>query len=291
MSSRPILVIGASGAVGRPTIRHLVARGATIRALTSNKASAERLREAGVVETVEGDLRNSADLARALAGVGAVLFNSPRFIADETEIGRSAITLAREAGVERFVLNSVLHPELADLPHHVNKLRNQQCLIESGLDFAILQPAMFMQNLRVEWPRIQREGIYARPYSPDRPMALVDTDDLGEAAATVLLDPALIGGTYELCGPEPLTQAQMAAIIAEELGRPVSATRRDLAEWRNWAQANGWTPWAVETFAAMCTHYDRHGYAGGNPLVLEAILGRPATSYRDFVRRFLRDNV
>src|SRR6185437_8562212 len=47
-----IVVIGASGAVGIPTIRHLVKRGARLRALTSSEASAQRLQALGVAETV-----------------------------------------------------------------------------------------------------------------------------------------------------------------------------------------------------------------------------------------------
>ena len=79
----------------------------------------------------------------------------------------------------------------------------------------------------------------------------------------------------------------MAKVIAEEWGRPVRAEKRSIDEWKLWATANNWNPWAVEAYAKMCHHYDEHGYAGGNPLVLSAILGRPPGGYRAFVKRFL----
>ena len=52
-------------------------------------------------------------------------------------------------------------------------------------------------------------------------------------------------------------------------------------------QAQNWNPWAIEAYAKMCHHYDEHGYAGGNPLVLSAVLGRAPGGYRAFIKRFL----
>jgi hypothetical protein len=79
----------------------------------------------------------------------------------------------------------------------------------------------------------------------------------------------------------------MAAVIAQEWGKPVRAEKRSLDEWKAWAEANSWNPWAIEAYAKMCHHYDEHGYAGGNPLVLSAILGRAPGDYRAFIKRFL----
>jgi uncharacterized protein YbjT (DUF2867 family) len=176
---------------------------------------------------------------------------------------------------------------MRDMDHHFNKLVVEEALIDSGLAFTILQPAMFMQNIRLEWPGIRDRGVYLRPYSPDQRMAMIDTEDYGEAAARVLTEPGYRGGIFELAGPDQLTTGEMAKVIAEEWGRPVRAEKRSIDEWKLWATANNWNPWAVEAYAKMCHHYDEHGYAGGNPLVLSAILGRPPGGYRAFVKRFL----
>src|SRR5579862_9125747 len=50
-----ILIVGGSGAVGLPTLKHLVAHGAAVRVLTSRSTSAERLKKLGARETVIGD--------------------------------------------------------------------------------------------------------------------------------------------------------------------------------------------------------------------------------------------
>ena len=284
-----IVVIGASGAVGIPTIRHLVKRGARLRALTSSEASAQRLQALGVAETVVGDFRKDADVRRAIEGAASVLHVPPRFTEDEAAIGLWIVAAARAAGVGHIVFNSAFHPQMRKMDHHWSKLLVEEAVIESGLPFTILQPSMFMQNIRVEWPTIRERGVYLRPYSPHNKMSLIDTEDLGEAAAIVLTELKFRGATFELCSPDSLTTAEMAAILSESWGRPVRAEKRDLADWAAWAHGRGWAPWSIEAYRKMCRHYDEHGYPGGNPLVLSAILGRAPTGYRSFAQRFLAE--
>lgn len=281
-----IVIVGASGAVGTPTIRHLARMGASVRALTSNPRSAERLTGLGVSETVIGDFRSGADVARALAGAESVLLVSPRFTEDEAEIGIRAVEAAKAEGVGHFVYSSAFHPQMSRMDHHATKLRIEEAVIESGLAFTIVQPSMFMQNVRVEWREVVENGVYPRPYSPQRKMSVIDTEDLGEAIARVLTDPTLRGGTYELCSGDSVTHAEMAAIFSEVLGQEVTAQKRSLEDWRSWAAERGWAKWSIEAYARMCDHYDAHGYPGGNALALRAILGREPTGYRAFAARF-----
>jgi uncharacterized protein YbjT (DUF2867 family) len=284
-----ILIVGASGAVGVPTIRHLVKRGAEIRALTSSGKSAARLKSLGVAETLLGDYRSDGDVRRAVEGVDTVFHVQPRFTEDEAAVGLRVVAAARAARVGYFVFSSAFHAQMRAMDHHWAKLLVEEAVIESGMDFAVLQPAMFMQNIRVEWPAIRDRGVYPRPYSPDRKMRLIDTEDLGEAAARVLTEPRLRGGTYELAGPDALTHAEMAGVVGELLGRTVTAVKRDVEEWAGWARNNGWQPWSIEAYRKMCAHYDAHGYPGGNPVVLATILGRAPGTFRAFAQRFIAE--
>lgn len=284
-----ILIIGASGAVGIPAVRHLLKHGARVRALTSKAESAERLKRLGVHETILGDFRTTEDVERAVAGVDSVIQIPPRFTEDEAAIGLRAVAAAKAARVGHYVFVSAFHPQMRQMDHHWAKLLVEEAVIESGMPFTILQPAMFMQNIRVEWPAIRERGVYARPYSPERKMALVDTEDVGEAAAIVLTKPGYRGATFELASGESLTHAEMAAIISDEWGKPLRAVMRDPAEWSGWAREHGWKPWSIEAYLKMCRHYDAHGYPGGNALVLNTILGRPPGGFRSFLRRFLAE--
>jgi nucleoside-diphosphate-sugar epimerase len=154
--------------------------------------------------------------------------------------------------------------------------------------YTVVQPSMFMQNLRVEWPKIVTNGKYPRPYSPDSPMNMIDTDDLAEAMANILLDGKLWGGTYELCSSKTLSHNDMADIISQELGKPVKAVYRDIEDWKSWAVEKGWSKYAIRNYINMCTHYNEHGYKHGNDIVLKTILGRPITEYRAFIRKFIK---
>lgn len=284
-----ILIVGGSGAVGVPTIKNLVKRGAAVRALTSNEKSAERLKGLGVAETVIGDFRSDADVARAVDGATSVMHIPPRFTEDEAEIGIRVVEAAKAAGVGHFLFSSAYHPQMRQLDHHWTKLLVEEAVIESGMDFTILQPSMFMQNVRIEWAEVTENGVYPRPYSPDRKMATIDTNDLGEAAAIVLTDPGYRGATFELCSGSSLTHAEMAEILAGALGRPVRAEKRSLEKWDSWARERGWAEWSITAYKKMCNHYDAHGYPGGNPLVLRTILGREPTGYESFAARFVKE--
>src|SRR4051794_37009511 len=101
-----ILITGASGAVGMPAIRHLVKRGAKIRALTSKDSSAANLKAMGVAETVIGDLTSDADVKRAMQGAASVLHIPPRFREDEAQIGFRVLNAAKAENVGHFVFSS-----------------------------------------------------------------------------------------------------------------------------------------------------------------------------------------
>ena len=280
------LIIGASGAVGVPTIKHLVQRGEDLRALSSSEASAARLRELGVIEVIVGDYRSDGVVERAMEGVDSVCYVPARFKADEFDVGKRVVDASKGAGLAHFLFCSAFHPQLHELGHHWQKLQLEEYLVESDLLHTVVQPSMFMQNVRVEWNRIVEEGVYPRPYSPLSKMSVIDTDDLGEAIANIMTDQKFQGATYQLAGPGPISHAEMAAIISEEIGRPVEAVHRDLDDWTAWARGRGWTDYAIENYVAMCNHYDEHGFKYGNTVTLAALLGREPTDYRTFIRRF-----
>lgn len=282
-----ITMIGASGAVGKPTMAALVARGAAVRALTSSDASASALTDRGAAETVVGDLRQAADLERVMDGAGSVFFVMPRFQEDETEAGIRIVDQAKASGVGHFIYCSVFNPQLRHLDHHARKLVVEEHLIESGVPFTILRPAMFMQNLNMEWKDVVERGVYPRPYSPEREMAAIDTSDLGEAAANLILEERFHGGSFDLCG-DRLSHGRMAAILSDVMGRSVRAEKSSIDDWADAARGRGASDYFVSAYSKMCAHYDSHGLAGGSPVVLETVLGRPPANYRSFAQRFVR---
>ncbi len=280
----PVLVTGAGGKTGRAVIRRLVGAGVPVRAFVRRPRQREALEALGAGEIVDGDLRDREAVARAMRGAGAVYHICPNVHPDEIGIGRLAIDAAREAGLRRFVFHSVLHPQVEAMPHHWAKMRVEEGLFESGLDFTILQPAPYMQNVLASWRPIAEDGVYLVPYDPATRLAMVDLEDVAEAAARVLTETGHGGATYELCGPGLLDQHEIAAALGRALGRTVVARRVPLEEWSERARASGLGEHAIETLVAMFRYYELFGMAG-NPAALTWLLGRPPAALSDFARR------
>jgi uncharacterized protein YbjT (DUF2867 family) len=176
------------------------------------------------------------------------------------------------------------------MPHHWMKMRVEEVLLGSGLNFSILQPAPYMQNLQGQLSDILERGIYPVPYSANAPISLVDLEDVAEAAANVLTNPTNVGATYELAGPEILTPNQMAEILSRHLNRVVHATRISLEMWRQQAQTAGLGGYQLEILEKMFAYYDRNGL-WGNPLILKTLLGRQPTSFSEYVKRTIQSEL
>lgn len=285
-----ILLIGATGNMGMPIVRNLLKKEGEIRLLVHSEKSSAIIRPLGQMETFVGDFRNDSDLRKAMEGCSSVFHVVPPFTNDEAEIGYRMVENAHAAGVEHIVFNSVLHPQLRKMEHHAQKLLVEEAVIESGLDFNIVQPAMLMQNFQMIWETIREKGIYPVISSPDKKMALIDSEDVGEAVANILTDPALRNATFELAGPDVLTYKEMASIISEELKRPIKVIPLDDRGREELARTQNMSSYATQTFLKMAKYCDEHGFAGGNPLVLTSILKRSPNSFRYFVRRLIAED-
>lgn len=282
-----ILITGAGGKTGRTLIDALVQRGEVVRAFVRTESHAAQVLAAGAQHAVIGDLRDGPAVHQAAQGVRAIYHICPNMHPDEVAIGRNVIDAAQAATVERFVCHSVLHPQAEAMPHHWNKLRVEELIFASGLPFTILQPTAYMQNLLAGWRAIVEHGVHSVPYPPETRISLVDLQDVAAVAATVLVDAGHLGATYELAGTAPLMQTEIAALLSEELVRPVTAERIPLATWECNARAVGMEEYARETLLQMFRYYERFGLIG-NSNVLGWLLGRSPTSLREFMRRYNR---
>ncbi len=280
-----ILVTGASGKTGRAVVAALARAGASARALVHRHSQAAVLFAVGAREIIIADLLLPSDLRRAMKGARAVYHICPNVHPRELEIGRFVIAAAREAGVERVVLHSVLHPQTEKMSHHWNKLRVEEELIESGLNYTILQPAPYMQNLPANLRLAAGEWILRNPYPVTTRLSLLDLDDLGEAAAAVFTRPGHEWATYEIVGTLPLSQEEVAAMLSEVLGRPVRAEAEPVEEWDSRMRAAGMGDYPRAALKRMFDYYRRYGLAG-NPNVLRCLLGREPSTVPDFARRY-----
>jgi hypothetical protein len=190
--------------------------------------------------------------------------------------------------VQHFVYHSVLHPQIEAMPHHWLKMRVEEQLFESGLNCTILQPAAYMQNVLAQWEHVLEQGVYSVPYAVDTRLGMADLEDVAQAAAIVLTEPGHEGATYELAGAEALTQTEVAAVLSQQLGRPVRAEAEPVEMWEKRARESGLGDYQIKTLVKMFRYYERYGF-WGSPRVLTWLLGRPPTTFAAFAERVAQD--
>lgn len=279
-----ILITGAAGKTGQAITKALTTRNVPVRAFVYSTKHAKRVNKLGVADVVMGDMQEAAAYRQAVEGVSAIYHICPNMNPNEVSMAQTAVAAAQEAGVKQFVYHSVLHPQTEKMPHHWHKLRVEELLFESGLNVTILQPAAYMQNILGGWQTIITEGRYQVPYPVNTRLAMVDLEDVAEAAATVLTEPGHAGAVYELAGPDAPPQSDVAEIIADVLNQPVQAEQISLEQWRQNAAAAGLGGFQMDTLTKMFRYYEQYHFLG-NSNVLRWLLKREPTDFRTFVKR------
>ena len=284
-----ILVTGAAGKTGRAVTRALVSRGESVRAAVFRKDQRDEALGLGAREAVEGDLLDPAFLAKAVERVRSVYHICPNIHPQEVKIGRLLVAASLAAGVRHFVYHSVMHPQTEAMPHHWRKLRVEELLFEAGLATTIIQPAAYMQNILAIWDTIEEEDRYVFPYPAETRISMVDLEDVAEAVAIVMIDSGHDWATYELAGPQPLTQSEVCAQLSEKLERSIRAAPITIDRWKRSARSTDTSAYELDTLASMFNYYARYGFVG-NPNVLGWLLGRKPSSLADFLDRHISES-
>jgi uncharacterized protein YbjT (DUF2867 family) len=275
-----ILATGATGWVAQLVVPALVRAGHDVRAVVHDPAKASIPLSLGAQETVEADLRDPASLDAALDGVDGAFLITPAFAPDATELGVALVEAAQRSGVQKLVYSGVYHPSLG-LENHASTLPIESALYSSDLDFTVLQPAMFLQGLDGAWQQARSGGALAMPWSKNSRMTYVDYRDVAEVAALAFSDERLSYGTFELAAGGMIDRVRLAELFTAASGIPITAAD---------VPAGALPPSLPQGLRTMFAEYDRHGFHGGNSLVLSSILGHSPRSLEDYVTELARSN-
>lgn len=276
-----VLVVGAAGKFAGLVVPALRRRDVAVRALVRDEARAAVARALGATEIAIGDLRDAASLAEATRGVDGVFHIGPAFAADEAAMGVALVEAAQRSGVRKFVFSSVIQPTNIRLANHASKIAVEDALYSSRLEYTILHPANFMQNIGLAWASIRDDGCFAEPFPNDTRIARVDYRDVAETAAIALTQDRLAFATLELCAGM-YSRLDVVAALSEALGAPVAALQPGFDEWA----AHARLPYGeaqLQLLAKVMEHYQAYGL-GGNSLALRAALGREPRSLRAYVQ-------
>ncbi|QXG74436.1 NAD(P)H-binding protein [Modestobacter sp. L9-4] len=268
-----IVVTAAGGPTGTAVVRELRSRGEQVRAVVSRRGPRPELTALGA-QVVVAELTAPMAWSSVLAGTDALYLVWPAFDPDEADGAPALFAEARRAGVPRVVYHSVLRPQLRTLPHHAAKDRAEEALDGSGLrSWRVLQPCAYAENVDGQLAETRASGVLRSHWGLRTGQSLVDLRDVAAAAAVLLLEDGLDGGTFEAAGPEALTAPRLAELIGARLDREVVA--EDVVP-------GGEVP---TSYVARCRrtqhdHQRAHGFVG-SPRVLTALLGRPPRTYAE----------
>jgi len=277
MTRKTILAVGAAGQFAGLAVTALSQLGARVRGFVRDAQQGNEAQRLGAAEVVIGDLRDLRSVDAALAGVDSVFYIAPAFLPDEAEVGRHFVEAVVRSGARRIVFSSVIHPVLAELVNHAAKAPVEAAILDSGLEYALLHPALYFQNYARAWPAVVERGVLAEPWSAESRFSRVDYRDVADVAAIALLEDRLLCGTFELCADGKLSREEVAELIAEVTGSEIHAQRIDPDTLGD--DANAMRP--------MFAYYDHHGLVGSS-LILRAILGREPRTLRAYFEELAR---
>jgi uncharacterized protein YbjT (DUF2867 family) len=274
--ARPILIIGATGRVGRLVVDQLVSAGASVRALTRRPEVAEL---PTAVEVVRGDLTVPESLEAPLKNVETVFL---LWTAPPATVPAVIERLASRA--RRVVLLSSPHQTPHPFFQQPNPMARfhadlERQIAESGLASTIIRPGMFASNTQFWWGSMIRDGDVVRwPYGAAE-TAPIDERDVAAVAARALSDARYAGGDYVLTGPESLSQIEQVAIIGTELGRSIQFEELSPEEFRR-ETAGTWPASAVEML--MTAWQATIGHKAFLTSTVLDVLGSPPRTFRQW---------
>jgi uncharacterized protein YbjT (DUF2867 family) len=219
-SERIILVTGATGRQGGAVCRHLQKKGFKSRALVRdpNSSQVRQLMRKGE-EVFQGSLDDPDSLMRAMDGVYGVFSVQP-YSANEIEQGVAVVEEAKRQGVGHFVYSSVGSvDEETGIPHFESKIKVEEHLRSSGLQYTILRPVFFMENWRRGFGESIERGQLQQPLSPTATLQMIAVDDIGAFAALGFEHPdQWKNRTFSLAGEE-LSMQQIADAFSRVTAR------------------------------------------------------------------------
>lgn len=231
-----LLVVGATGTLGRQVARRALDEGYQVRCLVRSFKRAAFLKEWGA-ELVRGNLCDPETLPAAFDGVTAVIDAATARATDSLSIkqvdweGKLAlISAAKAAGVQRYIFFSILDAEkYPDVPLMEIKRCNEAVLAASGLNYTILRLAGFMQGLIGQYaiPILDNQAVWMT--GEVVPIAYMNTQDIAKFAIRALSVPETENKTFPVVGTRAWSGDEIVALCNRLAGKEAKIIRSPLS--------------------------------------------------------------
>lgn len=276
-----ILLTGVTGKTGGATADALLKKGVKFRALVRSVKKAAALKDQGV-ELVAGDVADHRSLERALEGITKALLvlpNTERQFELETQFTDAAV----KAKVKHLVKMSSMEATAgAKTPIPRMHYASEQHIQQSGLDWTLIKPNFFMQNLLGSAKTIREQGKILLPMGNGK-TGMADIRDIGAVTAEALTGTGHENKRYEITGPELLSFYDVADRFTAVLGRKIEYVPVPLPNFKEGLSRVLTSVWHVNAVAALLGEIAEGGLTGLTDTV-QQVLGRPPISLEQFIR-------
>jgi uncharacterized protein YbjT (DUF2867 family) len=277
--SKPVLVTGATGTIGRDVAKQLSGRGVSVRAGVRDQAKARKQFGADIA-LVPFDFENEKTFSKALEGVEKV-FLLPPLLSNQLQVMNAFVEAAERAGVRHIAKLSAIGIDDQTQPTAIKgHAANEKHIRESGLGFTFLRPNSFMQNFITYFP--PRNGTIYLPWG-DGTASFVDTRDIASVAAKALASDGHAGRIYTLTGPATLGIAEVALILSEVTGREFKYVDLPEAAARDGMLQAGMPQWQVELVMELHAVNKQNRWSAVTSDI-EKVTGTPPTDFAQFAR-------
>ncbi|MDQ1490990.1 MAG: hypothetical protein QOJ23_3504 [Actinomycetota bacterium] len=277
-----VIVTGASGKLGRMVAENLMDRLPPAElVLVSRHPEALRDLSARGADVRYGNFDEPHSLSDAFAGGDRMLLISTDAVGHRFTQHRAAIDAAVAAGVGHVVYTSHPHPGAGNPLGQVAEEHGEteEMLHDSGITWTVLRFGTFAElqvqpaALAVAAGKLVTNGGAGR-------IVPISRRDCAEAAAIVLTTSGHGGKTYEITGPESLSQSDLAAIYGEVSGRSVKVVPIGDKMLVMGLVLHG-TPRPVARAIADFGRAVREGFFDVVDPAFEGLCGRPPASLRE----------
>lgn len=254
-----VFVTGATGTIGRPLVARLVAEGFGVRALVRAQADAGDL-ASPTIEIVRGDMRDPADVSRAIAGCGLAFHLAvDRSSRDAILAGAANVAdAAARAGVARIVFTSstgiyrrVPHgrvdedtPTGPDPGYHTYQAEAERILLDRwsrGGSPVVIARVTSLGPGSPPWRGVfqavaggsfRMVGDGSNRYQP------IDVSDVVEGLLRCATVPGIEGRVYILAGAHPSSLREIIHAIEQAVGVTTSRSRLPVSALRAYRALN-----------------------------------------------------
>lgn len=273
-----ILITGASGNVGREVLKQVTQTGVRVRAAYQSVSKAAAAPSG--VDLVTMDYNDPATVRAALKDVDRVFLVGPPS-SNLVSLERKAVDEIKRSGVKHLVKLSAMGGRAAIFPRQ--HAESEDYIQSSAVTYTFLRPNGFMQNfVNYNSATINTQNAFYGCQGEGK-VSHIDIRYLAAVAVKVLTENGHEGKAYTLTGPAALTNAEIAQILSDDLGREIRYVDLPPAQFKQALLGAGLKEWDADALIDLQRFY-REGGASSVMPDAERLLGRKPTSFEQFSR-------